>query len=463
MKDSLSSVTLRQILEIFDLLVKNQDPDCSRTLYTYLFTKPSTSKRLESLMESAAAGKGLDEVIHLFESPMPNNTSAMDVSSIPQELEELLDEFDSPEEIVPETHENESEHGQEQHQEGDDDQDLPLTTGSQIDPSDAQNGGASDDETYKVEVTDEEVIIEGDGLVPEEAGVPNVDENNGKYTIPSTQSVPDCFQPHFCLCPICVATYIRQHNWEEICFRHAHNFQQASGRRQRQKVHLLHGRFLSHRHTISDFSTTFSFHEADDIPKDEPESESDPFINFELGEDGLDDEVDLVNHDDVDDENAQGSDVVTAITTTTSTTTTLHEDNEHASPDVDLGIDTSAQEPEDPIPGDEDELAEIDWREPLETVEETPGTPSGAGKRPRADDEDAGAEDEQGKYSSLVSISVCLANPRQMSSAVDHKLHLNTNPLSPPNNPASLHISCWHQLIPVFGVNQQWNLCKNKI
>lgn len=70
---ALSAITLRQILDIFDLLVKNQDPDSTRVLYTYLFTKPSTNKRFEYLVESAAAGKGLDEVVHLFQSPMPNN------------------------------------------------------------------------------------------------------------------------------------------------------------------------------------------------------------------------------------------------------------------------------------------------------------------------------------------------------------------------------------------------------
>lgn len=57
---------------MFDLLVKNQDPNTSRVLYTYLFAKSSTSKRFESLVESAAAGKGLDEVTRLFGSPMPH-------------------------------------------------------------------------------------------------------------------------------------------------------------------------------------------------------------------------------------------------------------------------------------------------------------------------------------------------------------------------------------------------------
>lgn len=70
----MSQVTLTQILEVFDLLVKNQDPDGSRGLYTYLLTKPSATKRFELLVESAAAGRGLGDVAHCFETPIPHNT-----------------------------------------------------------------------------------------------------------------------------------------------------------------------------------------------------------------------------------------------------------------------------------------------------------------------------------------------------------------------------------------------------
>ena len=91
----MSNVTFRQILEIFDLLIKNQDPDSSRTLYTYLFTKPNTEKRLESLVESAAAGKGLDEVIHLFETPATVDASILETAATIDGVHEELDEFDS--------------------------------------------------------------------------------------------------------------------------------------------------------------------------------------------------------------------------------------------------------------------------------------------------------------------------------------------------------------------------------
>jgi hypothetical protein len=85
---------LRQVLEIFDLLVKNQDPDKSRTLYTYLFTKPSTIKRFESLVESAAAGQGLNEVIYHFESPITHGQTTVDEEENTLAYEDV-DDYDS--------------------------------------------------------------------------------------------------------------------------------------------------------------------------------------------------------------------------------------------------------------------------------------------------------------------------------------------------------------------------------
>ncbi|KAH7313328.1 hypothetical protein B0I35DRAFT_480024 [Stachybotrys elegans] len=95
-QDTVSGITLRQILEVFDLLVKNQDPDSSRVLYTYLFTRPTTSKRFDFLVESATAGKGLDEVIHLFGSPMPQGTANLIADSqAADDYHESLDNYES--------------------------------------------------------------------------------------------------------------------------------------------------------------------------------------------------------------------------------------------------------------------------------------------------------------------------------------------------------------------------------
>ncbi|KAK2590233.1 hypothetical protein QQS21_012079 [Conoideocrella luteorostrata] len=92
--DALLNITLKQILEIFDILIKNQDPNSTRTLYTYLFTRPSTSKRFDFLMESATEGKGLDEVIHLFQSTI-RHTAHFAEAFVEDDLDTQLGEYDS--------------------------------------------------------------------------------------------------------------------------------------------------------------------------------------------------------------------------------------------------------------------------------------------------------------------------------------------------------------------------------
>ncbi|KAG6067734.1 hypothetical protein E4U16_006463 [Claviceps sp. LM84 group G4] len=100
--DLLANFTLRQVTEIFDVLVKNQDPDDTRPLYTYLFTRPSTSKRFDFLMESAAEGMGLDQVNHIYEPPMPL-AHVVDIGddSVTEDIEMQFHEFDSAEDDEP--------------------------------------------------------------------------------------------------------------------------------------------------------------------------------------------------------------------------------------------------------------------------------------------------------------------------------------------------------------------------
>ncbi|KAG6035175.1 hypothetical protein E4U40_002830 [Claviceps sp. LM458 group G5] len=96
--DLLANFTLRQFTELFDVLVKNQDPDDTRPLYTYLFTRPNTSKRFDFLMESAAEGMGLDQVNHIYEPPMPL-AHVVDIGddSVTEDIEMQFQEFDSDE------------------------------------------------------------------------------------------------------------------------------------------------------------------------------------------------------------------------------------------------------------------------------------------------------------------------------------------------------------------------------
>ncbi|TQV92592.1 hypothetical protein V2A60_009064 [Cordyceps javanica] len=69
------SLTMHQILEVFDLLIKNDDPDGRRTLYTYLFTRVNSAKRYDFLVESATSGKSLEEVQHIFSQQSLRNGS----------------------------------------------------------------------------------------------------------------------------------------------------------------------------------------------------------------------------------------------------------------------------------------------------------------------------------------------------------------------------------------------------
>ncbi|KAK3190763.1 hypothetical protein K4F52_003079 [Lecanicillium sp. MT-2017a] len=73
-----SNLTMHQVLEIFELLVKNDDPDGARTLYTYLFVRPNTARRYEFLVESATSGRGLDEVNYLFPQQVSHKNSVVE-------------------------------------------------------------------------------------------------------------------------------------------------------------------------------------------------------------------------------------------------------------------------------------------------------------------------------------------------------------------------------------------------
>ncbi|KZL83803.1 conserved glutamic acid-rich protein [Colletotrichum incanum] len=66
--DVFSDITLGQIISVFDSLVKNQNPNASKPLYAYLSTRPNCKKRWLSLVDDAYNGKGLDEISFYFAS-----------------------------------------------------------------------------------------------------------------------------------------------------------------------------------------------------------------------------------------------------------------------------------------------------------------------------------------------------------------------------------------------------------
>ncbi|KAH6890367.1 hypothetical protein B0T10DRAFT_317072 [Thelonectria olida] len=432
-RDSLSSVTLRQILEIFDLLVKNQDPDSSRPLYTYLFTKPCATKRLESLIESATAGKGLDEVIHLFESPIPAGTSLLDTNTADDGPDEHSDLYDSPktEEASREAPEAETQHDVNDgsgldssalnHGDGNDDREdseeaqHDVDDGAGLDPSALNHGDGEDDredgeenqgetdtgypegDEVEHDAEDEMPIQEGASVM---AALEEQEQENGKFTTLHPQQSFLCYYPHFCLCDLCLAEYASEHDREEVGFREGIESRrlqcQGDGRDARDARSLLRRTFEKHNSSPSDSSSSHSTRETDKRIPAYDENETDPFENLELDNEHEEDEVDLIA-DGVDEQSQAEAeeDYVDIDVANTSATTTLRADDDTGSiigeSSVNVGAILFTEQAEIEH---EDELEEIDWRDEPE-AHDAPSPQSATGKRARGDDDEVDAEDEQ--------------------------------------------------------------------
>ncbi|KAL4725027.1 hypothetical protein ACLX1H_008474 [Fusarium chlamydosporum] len=335
----MSSVTFRQILEIFDLLVKNQDPDSSRTMYTYLFTKPNTEKRYESLVESAAAGKGLDEVIHLFETPMTADTSMLETAATIDGVHEELDEFDSPVEY----------------------------------PDEEQSGNDHHDETEADEVHRDEEESGNDHHQDDDAEVvdeyPVHEHTNSDTSALEVQEVTSHEQDG-------------QDDHEITTETRVEKSADASTAEELLEVVI---------------ETDAAAENQDDEQNARAESDIDPFANFEL-DDGADVDGNAVLEVTEETEENGIDEPETAGTQTngTSTTTTLQEEEEAASFNIDLGEVSTEVEVTSKVDAGDNGLDEIDWRDEPEADDQGPTTPTAAGKRSRGDDDDHDAEDEQG-------------------------------------------------------------------
>ncbi|RKK14797.1 hypothetical protein BFJ68_g958 [Fusarium oxysporum] len=330
--ETMSNVTLRQILEIFDLLVKNQDPDGSRPLYAYLFTKPNAEKRFEYLVESATAGKGLDEVIHLFETPMTAGTSMLETAATIDGVHEELDEFDSP--IDDEHHseideaENEDEYLEGEHA-------NPDATGSEGQEFKGQ------------EVDDHEVNSQQannqDGHYEDDQDNINV-ATDTQIEISVNASAVDLEDPETAVDSLTAAD--------------------EDGLEQNARADS----------------------EIDPFANFELDEEAEFNGDVALGE----------NTETQDEVNVDAEpEPLHAQTNDTSTTTTLQEEEEASSFNVDLGVASATVETAEKSKTDDDDLDEIDWRDEHEPEDQAPSTPSAAGKRARGDDDDVDAEDEQ--------------------------------------------------------------------
>ncbi|KAL7786716.1 hypothetical protein V8C37DRAFT_391828 [Trichoderma ceciliae] len=396
-QNSLATVTLRQVLEVFDLLVKNQDPDSSRTLYTYLFTKSNASKRFEFLAESATAGRGLDEVIHLFESPVGHHHHDDDAIA-DTEYEHEHDE-DSEANEVAETHESAE----------DDDEDDDVDVDTEESEASGEEGdegeeGEGEEETSTVEeqpvhtadqYEDEEdeggEEDEEDFMAETEDFIGDVEENanqDGEYSDGADESYKDeQLQP--------VVVEPVGHSGHADATAEAENAPDAT---------YSYGKGTN-MHTMSTFFSNVNQLHPDD---EDDDADANPFIHLEMQESTVDDGGELgeeVAHVEVGDEESRqipmhsANEYIDTNEPDTGTTNTLADNVEAISTLLDISTEQGLDEEitNEDLAFD-DEMPEIDWRDDLDTTDnadtDMPTTPAGLSKRRRTEDEQ-GVEDEQ--------------------------------------------------------------------
>lgn len=377
MQNSIASITFRQVLEVFDLLVKNQDPDSSRTLYTYLFTKPNPSKRFEFLVESAAASKGLDEVIYLFESPAGHHhQTAVEVD----DGDDYEQDEDSEANEATEAHESAEdgdEHGDadaetEESQVSEEDEDEESTSAVEDQPADTAGQDEEGEEEEVEEDEDEDEDEAEDFMEDVEDFAGEVEENANQDEGDYSDSGDGVYQ-HEQLQAVVV---------------------EAAGHAD-----------ASHANAEAEEApdATYSYDDA------EEDADANPFIHLELqesaGDNGGEIQFEQTTQTEAGDKASQEvpmhsiDEYVDANEADTGTTNTLADNGEGASTLLDMG---TVQDLEQEITNEdlafEDEMPEIDWRDDVEVAQgasiDLPTTTAGLPKRRRTEEEQ-GEEDEQ--------------------------------------------------------------------
>ncbi|KAK1243160.1 hypothetical protein MKX07_003788 [Trichoderma sp. CBMAI-0711] len=377
MQDSIASITFRQVLEVFDLLVKNQDPDSSRTLYTYLFTKPNPSKRFEFLVESAASSKGLDEVIYLFESPAGHHhQTAVEVD----DGDDYEQDEDSEANEATEAHESAEdgdEHGNadaetEESQVSEEDEDEESTSAVEDQPADTAGQDEEEEEEEVEEDEDEDEDEAEDFMEDVEDFAGDVEENANQDEGDYSDGGDGVYQ-HEQLQAVVV---------------------EAAGHAD-----------SSHANAEAEEApdATYSYDDA------EEDADANPFIHLELqesaGDNGGEIQFEQTTQTEAGDKASQEvpmhsiDEYVDANEADTGTTNTLADNGEGASTLLDMG---TVQDLEQEITNEdlafEDEMPEIDWRDDVEVAEGAsiglPTTTAGLPKRRRTEEEQ-GEEDQQ--------------------------------------------------------------------
>lgn len=357
--------------------MKNQDSDSSRTLYTYLFVKPSPAKRFEYLEESAAAGKGLDEVARLFEIPVSHDT-AIDESAIASAIYESED-YEHP---ADEANDDVEEGTEEDRSEG-------LENTGDVSDGDVheateeyQNGHPYDDGAIDVmkqrDDQDEVAVSTVEPAEEEYQQYGNGDVQDGDDTLTASEEAN-------------VDTLSQLPARTESAGK-ATNFFLSQHFRERYSSSVS-----GHKHKISDFSLIFSSSDADEFLSAPTESESNPFLNLELDEAAQEDAIDVNDDDFSATAQIHSEGVLHKTDTVDSSRTSTVKNEDEDEDDVDLDADqpnsSTAKEAED-------ELTEIDWHEAPndELLKSSPAV-----KRARPDDE-LDVEGEQGTCYYLLEI-----------------------------------------------------------
>ncbi|KAL5085055.1 hypothetical protein Trisim1_010955 [Trichoderma cf. simile WF8] len=384
---SLAAVTLRQVLEVFDLLVKNQDPDSSRVLYTYLFTRSNASKRFDFLAESAAAGRGLDEVIHLYESPFGHHHAVADAhhghehDDDHDEASETNDATETHESVEDddENDENDANGGSEESEvsEEDEEEEEEETSAIEEQPIDTADQDEEEEEEEEEEEVEEEEEEEEDDDDDDEdfmrdtedfiAEVEEITNQEGDYSDGGDEEYKD---------------------------------------EQLQAVVVEPVNHSDNAHANADAEdapdATYSYDDEDD------DADANPFIHLELQETMTTDGGEIQYEEIVHVEGGDGTsrqvpihpmdEYIESNEPDTGTTNTLADNAEAISTLLDIGAVQDEEITNEDLAFDDD-MPEIDWRDGPDAADDAKNdndvpTPSGLPKRRRTEDEQ-GAEDEQ--------------------------------------------------------------------
>ncbi|KAL2753631.1 hypothetical protein ACRALDRAFT_2043991 [Sodiomyces alcalophilus JCM 7366] len=145
--EEFSEITLGGILQIYDTLVKNKDPEASRPLYCYLVTRPRVAKRWHVLIEDAYQGKNIDEVSYIIQSPGQNPRHVDTTDEDPEmALMEVDDEIEDVEGEAADKSEDEAEPHDGDYGEIDTSDGLDLALEREFDDSRSNNNGEVADE-----------------------------------------------------------------------------------------------------------------------------------------------------------------------------------------------------------------------------------------------------------------------------------------------------------------------------